>query len=199
MLMARLGVKVVLILQLQSMKTFKTINSCNMRLVCKKFTVNMNLTYYLNMSHEFYKTIYYNFMGNRLHGSLVMIQYGRSVLYADNIKHSLFNRGVEWYSYNSYKIRDEIMRRTQISINDSCIVLTPEPKHIYKYEYEQYDRFTELLMSTDLVSYKHVIYTTLEPKVVGVSRTVYKQVSPVTQFPIKEPSYENLNKLLFEN
>jgi hypothetical protein len=193
--MARIGVMNNLLLWLQSPKP-SNIHSCAIRLANRKFIVDMNLSYCLvdRRSMIIEDAIYYSFMGARLHGSYVVINFNKHNTFCE---HSIYHKGVNWLDYSKHEHPyHPRIHRTLLRIDHCIVLLTPEPKTIYRYLYKYHRNVVEINISTDLITNKEIVCNAVESEL-RIIKTRYGQNTSARRFNVA-CSYKKLLKIAFE-
>lgn len=108
-------------------------NQANIRLVSRKYAVDLNLSYRINANPANITDSYHSYMGNKLHGQVIKINVENKnypstpVLYQHKFNYELYHRGRLWYEY---QILDKFV---EIYINHPPITSTFKVYHYYKF------------------------------------------------------------------
>jgi len=183
--MARLGVKNNLLIWLITLKPLNVNNSCTVRLMNKKFSADMNLTYLIdNNNNEFY-----SFMGIILHGVRASIKIIDS---EPNINYQIRYKQRFWYEYTENDVE-------VYSSQSGDISLSGKPQIVFTYISNI--RFISINLSLDLVNYKRVSYSRSAPNNQKITITQTRYGKPFFTKVVnvdKVPTYDDMMKLLLE-
>ena len=191
--MSRLGVAHNLLAWLKLPKT--NIHSCAIRLVNRKFVVDMNLSYYLvdRRSMIIEDAMYYSFMGARLHGSHANINFNKHNVFCE---HSIYYKGIEWLTYSNHEHSHPRFNRTFLKIDHCIVLLISEPKTVYRYHYKRHRNVVKINISTDLITHKEIVCNAVESEL-RIIKTRYRQTASARRFNVS-CSHKKLLKIAFE-
>lgn len=187
--MSRLGVNNNLLTWLSAIKPLNINNSCAVRLLNKKFSADMNLTYLIDNYER--KISFRCFMGIRPHGVKIGIYTRNSQI---NIKYLITNKGTIWYEY----INDNIYTRIKISPHLYWVVTQPQ---VYGFSYTYNNVVATITLTMDLANYRHLRYLARAPhgpKIKIIHSRYGKACSSKEIRVAHKPTYEDMMKLLFE-
>jgi hypothetical protein len=116
-------------------------NQANIRLVSKKYAVELNLSYRINTNPANITDSYHSFLGNKLHGQVIKVNvenknYPKApVLYRHKISYELYDRGRLWCEY--------------ISLDSFLEIYINHPPIASNFKIYHYRKFGDITISID--------------------------------------------------